>query len=472
MKAHAHKLILFVSLSIMGLACGGEGTVGDGGAGPTKEELGEFNQFEAIEQDGEGNYIDVDGRTCSDPTPCGNCDHDCRASGNPYRQPGEPFNPQTDVCLDLEILLTEAIPTVVMLIDQSGSMDQNFGGVNRLDATYGALMEPVDGLVSSLQDRYRFGMALYTSFDGGPTCPNIRDVKPEFNNYETINRVFQPAKPEDETPTGEAILGIMRMFEEDDVRGPKVILLATDGEPDTCAQPNPQNGQGEAVEAANQAFARGVETVVLSVGEEVSEGHLRDMADAGAGMPRGSGTPFFKANDPDALKANLENIIVGTRECVFQIEGGILDPQLAPEGRVAINGGELQYGEEGWKFHQDEAFCFGSKQCLELTGSACRVIQHGTAKVEANFPCVYGDPDGDNGYGSKYPPGNPATGIPGIGSGDINNGTGNPADVNNGTGNPGTTGQCISPGGSCDYDGDCCSGLCARNGARGVCDLQ
>ena len=36
----------------------------------------------------------------------------------------------------------------------------------------------------------------------------------------------------------------------DPAPGDKVIVLATDGEPDTCAEPNPQNGQGVAVAAA------------------------------------------------------------------------------------------------------------------------------------------------------------------------------------------------------------------------------
>jgi len=455
---HRRLLIYLFTLFCAGLmACGGDastevpGEMSDGANGAD-------DVPEGLEKTHDGNYVDQEGRTCDTATPCGDCDLDCRPAGNPFYPPapGEPIQPGVNECSDLQVNLEEATPTVVLLIDQSGSMNQNFGGVNRLDATYGALMDPVDGLVSTLQDSIRFGMALYTSYDGGPTCPNIRDVRPLFNNYDAIKRVLEPASPQEDTPTGEAILGIMRMFEDDQVRGPKVILLATDGEPDTCAEPDPQNGHEESIQAAQQAHARGVETVVLSVGNEISERHLQDMANAGAGLAPGDSTqiPFYRADDPDSLKQHMAQIISGSRNCIFQVDGGILDPALANRATIRVNGAEVPFaGSDGWVLHQNEQVCFGARQCIELRGNACENIQHGNVDIEGDFVCVYDDPEGKNGYGDPT--------------------TGDDPDGGDGTDDPGPgDGVCIPAGGECEYDGDCCSGLCGESGARSACVLN
>ncbi|MEZ4461713.1 MAG: VWA domain-containing protein [bacterium] len=400
-------------------------------------------------------YIDSYGNECATPTPCGNCDFDCKPAGNPFREPG-PIGPN-DECAELTVNLTEAIPTVVLLVDQSGSMTANFGNQNRWEATYSSLMNPNTGLVSTLQDRFRFGFALYTSFNGGQTCPNLRDVRPEFNNYAAIDRVFSNSRPEDDTPTGASILGTLRQFEENPVRGPKILLLATDGEPDTCDVPDPRNNderqaaQQESVAAVEEAFSRGVQTVVLSVGDQVGEQHLQEMAIAGAG---GQTAPFYRANDPDQLKNQLEQIITGSRDCIFQVDGGILDPRLVPQGSIQVNGNAVPYGDSGWVFHQDEQVCFGAKQCIELKGPTCDSIQHGDAQVGGNFLCVYNDPKGDNGYGTTVP------GTVGNGDPDLNTIPTNPS------------GTCGGPGASCSYDGDCCSGLCGRTGTGGTCIVQ
>lgn len=432
-----HAILSFAAAAIVA-GCGSDQT--NDGTLPNGDPLPD-----GLSENGEA-YVDTEGRECATPTPCGNCDFDCTPAGNPFREPG-PMGPQ-DQCAELTVNLTEAIPTVVLLVDQSGSMTSRFGNQNRWEATYASLMNPTTGLVATLQDRFRFGFALYTSFNGGATCPNLRDVRPDFNNFDAIDRVFSSSKPEDDTPTGASILGTMRQFEENPVRGPKILLLATDGEPDTCDVPDPgdntqrQAAQQETVAAAEEAFSRGVQTVVLSVGDQVGEQHLQDVATAGAG---GQTAPFYRANDPDQLKTTLEKIITGSRDCIFQVDGGILDPRLAPQGNIQVNGAPIPYGDNGWVFHQDQQLCFGAKQCIELKGSTCDSIQHGHTQIGGDFLCVYNDPNGDNGYGTTVP-------------GTV------PPDVT-----PIPTDACRGAGGDCSYDGDCCSGVCGKTGTHGQC---
>lgn len=533
------------------------------GCGGCDEVLGDNNATSNVDNnvDNNGtynednNFVAPDGSVCSDATPCGNCDQDCRPSGNPFAGGGgdggdgsaggggtgydgetcainsdcrglcgnantcegfggggydgdsclsdndcrgtcggdglctgggtggggtggggggggggtpnnmTPNNGtgggggtgggDTTTCLDLQIDLEYAIPTVVLLIDQSGSMTEDFGmGFNRWEAAYASLMDPVDGLVQELQGAFRIGLSLYTN-TGGPECPLLADVRPELNNYTPIDTVFAQAEPQNDTPTGESILGTLRQFDIHLDQGRKLLLLATDGEPDTCAVPNPQTGQPEAVAAAETAFQQGVETIALSVGDQVGAPHLQDMANAGVGLPVGGAqqAPYYTANDPDQLKNEMRAIIDSARSCIFRVQGGVIDPGLLDQSMLTVDGVAIQYNDpNGWIYHQNRATCQGAKQCIELQGDACLSIQDGQPHdIVGDFLCAYYDPE------------NPPIGGGGGGGGNTNNGMGG-----GGGGGGGGPGPCVNAGGGCTFDGDCCSGICSAN-TGGIC---
>ena len=74
---------------------------------------------------------------------------------------------------------------------------------------------------------------------------------------------------------------MLKKLENPAIPGPKYIVLATDGEPDTCAVPNPSNGQPEAIAAAPSSFAKGIPLFYISVGTDVSATLAQAMANAG-----------------------------------------------------------------------------------------------------------------------------------------------------------------------------------------------
>ncbi len=414
-------------------------------------------------------FTDGMGRTCSELTPCMDCDETCKPAGNPFasKNNGQSNNNGSNgsttgvtrgtnngsstggdtVCSELDVTFSTPVATVVLLIDQSGSMDEDFGqGQNRFEATYDVLMNPADGLVVQFQDDYRFGFSLYTSFNGGPTCPELSDVKPSLNNFGPIDTVFSQAKPEDDTPTGESIRGVMRMYEGFD-DGPHILLLATDGLPDSCDEPDGGNGdipKQLTLDATKDAFAvEKVSTFILSVGTAISDKHLQEVANLGVGMAQdgsAGNAPFFSANNTDDLKSEMKKIITQSRGCIFKLDGAILDLALIDRGQVTVNGMNVTYQDaNGFVIHQDPLKCFGSKQCLELTGSACEAVASGAVSVNGRFICVYDDP---------IPGDDPTT--------------------------PGETpGMCKNPGEGCLYSGDCCSGLCTGfGGSMGQCIVQ
>ncbi|MCA9619551.1 MAG: VWA domain-containing protein, partial [Myxococcales bacterium] len=144
-----------------------------------------------------------------------------------------------DGCADVQVTFAPVTPNVVLLIDQSGSMTSSYPGGNRWNVLHDALMDPQDGVVHTLEGTVRFGLALYTSFDGnqGGTCPVLTEVSLALGNHAAIDAVYSGAQPEDETPTGESLEQVATALVGLAEDGPKIIILATDGEPDTCAEP-------------------------------------------------------------------------------------------------------------------------------------------------------------------------------------------------------------------------------------------
>jgi hypothetical protein len=274
------------------------------------------------------------------------------------------------------------VPTVILLIDQSGSMTADFDGTDRWNAVRTALIEPGTGVIATLQDTVSFGLALYTSNggDAGGECPVLTEVTHMTGNLDAITEIYEDESPTGDTPTGDSIDSVVAVLAEEMADGPKIIVLATDGEPDTCEVPNPQNGQVEAVTAVENAFTEDVQTFVISVGNDVSETHLQDLANAGVGwMPGDPDAPFYVPSDQDAMVAAFEEIINGVRSCVLTLDTAIL-PGQADQGTVTINGVEITFDDpNGWQVN--------SPTEIELLGTSCEAIQEGDVEITVEFTC-------------------------------------------------------------------------------------
>lgn len=285
-------------------------------------------------------------------------------------------------CPSAEVTFTPQIPTVLLLIDQSGSMTTRFGRQSRWDAVRDALTAE-EGVIDSLQGQVRFGLALYTSHNGslsGNICPILTEVPPAIDNLAAISAVYDEAEPEEETPTGDAIFVVTESLSAFSEPGPKVIVLATDGEPDTCAEPNPQRGQALAIEAVEAAYAAGIRTYVIAVGNEIGQEHLQDIANAGAGWQDGDPlVPFYQPADQAAMIETFSSIVQDVRECVLTLDGAIL-PGQEDRGTVTINGDVVPFNDpDGWRVN--------SPSEIELTGAACELIQGGNVDVRVEFTC-------------------------------------------------------------------------------------
>ena len=278
----------------------------------------------------------------------------------------------------------------MFLVDQSGSMTAGFGGgQDRWQAAHSAITQ----IVSELDPIVAFGLTTYQSNGGGSVpdeCPVFEfQVAVALDNGSAINMSYPANFPGGgDTPTGESITEIVNYLEGSNLPGdgPAIIVLATDGEPDTCAIPNPQTGQAEAVAAAEAAFMSGYETFILSVGNDVSDAHLQDMANVGVGKPvdeSGDPAPFWKATDSAQLAAAFDEIITASISCDIQMDKRFEDPLKAcndPGSVVMLNDNELSCPSE-WRPKD------GVDDVIELVGAACDEFKSGASTFTAVFPC-------------------------------------------------------------------------------------
>jgi hypothetical protein len=289
----------------------------------------------------------------------------------------------------------------MFLVDQSGSMTSGFGNnLNRWEAAHSA----INSIVSDLDSIVRFGLTTYTSENGddNPPCPRLpTQVDFALNNAGTIgdNGVFPasyPSQDGDDTPTGDSIDALVSLIQGNPppAEGPTIIVLATDGEPDSCEcpdenhplcsqQPPPIPPRDQAVQAAERAFDAGMELYVLWVGSLTNSGtraHIQDVANAGVGE---TDAPFWVGTNPDDLETEFRTIISNSISCDITVAERFVDPAKAcQEGDVWLDGVPLACSDtDGWRVKP------GNDQVIELVGSACETLKSGDVTFSAEFPC-------------------------------------------------------------------------------------
>jgi len=306
----------------------------------------------------------------------------------------------------------------MFLVDQSGSMDfDDFGpmNLNRWTAAHTAVTsivsDPVDDIV-------RFGLTTYTSRNGNDNlpCPRLpvagnplaASPRVDFglNNGGPIgnNSIYPALYPDDageDTPTGDsidALVGLIKASPPPD-DGPTIIVLATDGEPDSCEYPDPNNAfeenfsKQEAVDAAAAAhndLEMPIDVFVLWVGDlnenptDPVRSHLQDVANAGVD---GTGTVWV-GDDPASLQGAFQQIVSDSISCDVPMAERFVNVAAAcAEGDVRLDGIPLSCPSE-WRVKP------GVDNVIELIDNpdpmvtdACDTFKSGSVTFTADFPC-------------------------------------------------------------------------------------
>jgi von Willebrand factor type A domain-containing protein len=290
-------------------------------------------------------------------------------------------------CVKLDVKFDQVPPIVLLLIDQSSSMNDDFDGESRWDTLRDTLLNRDSSLLSTLQSEVRFGMVLYSSRNGSTgdfACPLLEKVEIKLDNFDDMRRLLDGADPVDDTPTAESVVAVTEQLEAVTEPGEKFLILATDGEPDTCADPDAQNAASRAnvakeasIAAVTAAFAKGITTRVISVGDEVGADHLKALAVAGSGGDQTA--EAYTALNTTALEEAFSSIIGEARSCDFQLDGTVKAAD-AGRGTVTLDGEALVFGDaNGWVMPDEST--------VRVQGSACDALQNSAAGILMDFPC-------------------------------------------------------------------------------------
>ncbi len=303
-------------------------------------------------------------------------------------------------CAKVNVAAHPTTPNVILIIDQSSSMGEDLGGVSRWQALKNVLLGD-EGLIAELESQVRFGLYLYSSKDFDIECPALTIVPASLDNLEAITEVYSPASMIEDTPTGDAINAITDMlaggFNDQGGGDQTIFILATDGEPDTCAQPDPQRGQQHAIDAVKRAFDEGFKTFVLAVSEDnqqgISSGHAQDLANTGTGKPLvpyrdcedapdpATCAPFYRVDSVKKLENSLREIVSGQLDCVMRLDGSFPEEVKGAcdaQGTITLNGQDLTC-ETDWVIVE--------RSVIEIKGAACDKLKQPGASFSASFAC-------------------------------------------------------------------------------------
>ena len=305
-------------------------------------------------------------------------------------------------CVEASATGTRVTPRVILVLDGSCSMSTNYpaNGANsatmcvdnpmgRWSALRRALVEPQTGIVAKLQHVVQFGVVV---FGTQPKCPIPGDpVAPALNNLMQIEGKLGAVQPGMNTPTGPALDWVyknqIQPDNPDDANGPQIVILATDGEPNSCGGSgrNTTNYQ-PSIDAVTRGSAMGVKTYVISLADSAGafHDHLQQLANLG-NPSAGSAAKLYEPTSPAQLAADLESLVGSAVSCEIALSGTITQG-MECQGTVMLNGSPIECnGANGWKLVDPRH--------IQLQGSACKTLMDKAALVDARFPCSGFVPD-------------------------------------------------------------------------------
>lgn len=348
-----------------------------------------------------------------------------------------------EICASAVVQTNKNMPTIVFIVDGSGSMCAPFGETTtRWQSLRTALLDPMKGLVYKLQNAVRFGITLYDgtidpmlSLDansliqnppcaliyatiGGKNmgmCPQLLEaMPPKLDNAAAIDMVYPQVELGGSTPTDRVIGQVMdglianQVPARPDEPAPAktYVILATDGAPnDICVNGTGGDGSKQrqgVLAAVDRGAAAGITTWVISLasGDPVLQTHLDEVAKHGD--PGNGAAVTFSPTNPDDLIKTLAGLLGGAVGCHIALNGtvtvgqeclGTVEQNGAPLACCQANTpGALSCGAastaapNGWQLTDPHS--------IELVGDACTSFLLGSGSVlSARFPCKVFQPD-------------------------------------------------------------------------------
>jgi hypothetical protein len=312
-------------------------------------------------------------------------------------------------CTDGPITLLEADPTLMFVLDRSGSMGDHLGKSNGQQSRWSILTDALSATLPPVDASMEIGALLYPGGFGqlgGMTCsvPLAPDLPPAKGNVAALLALMAQTPPGGATPTADAVyMAASALAGVRAATTARALVLATDGGPNCntdldstvcrCVMVN-QSCQGKPRMCLDDARTEeriagfektGLPTYVIGIQDEGDDSLtdvLNAMADAG-GRPRADPAQrYYAARSAAELDAALAAIRDQVGACTY-LTTSVPDAQ----GTIvlSVNGVVVPFDEagvEGWTWAST------TNGEIALRGTAClAAAASATAKVAAVVKC-------------------------------------------------------------------------------------
>jgi hypothetical protein len=268
-------------------------------------------------------------------------------------------------------------PSIILVLDRSGSMSGTDISPTRYKAMRSALVDTTTGIVTQLESKAYFGSELYWASSGQTL--NTAIVPRALNNAAAIRTSLQDNSPGGNTPTYSALDKAVADFgaTPPPADSPPVIVLATDGLPTDDNGEGSTSAKNASVTAAANAYAAGIPVYVLAINQ--NDQHFQDLANAGQGWQSGDpDVQYYPVGNAADLQTAFQTIINGVISCDLSLTSAIDDGQ-AMNGTLTINGVTQTYGTD---------WVLVGGNTIRVQGAACTMLKSTqNPNVQATFPC-------------------------------------------------------------------------------------
>jgi hypothetical protein len=277
--------------------------------------------------------------------------------------------PDAGPCLPRPVPLTPAVPTVMFVVDRSGSMNEDLdgnmdGGTTRwqvLETSLRSVLPPLDQQIA-------MGVLMYPVAGSACLAPSGVDLSPATGNTARVLNLFSTSMPLGGTPTSDSVgVAADHLRQLRTATSARALILATDGAPNcnpalpratcTCTSPpqtRPNCEEGthclddqRTVTTLGTWFGAGIPTYVIGLGSQLNvfAGTLERMAVAG-GVPRMGMPRYYSATSQAELTDAFQRITSQLTRCTFLLNGLGLNDTFV----VDVGGTVVPEGPDGWEW--------------------------------------------------------------------------------------------------------------------------
>ena len=289
-------------------------------------------------------------------------------AGPPDAGPPDAGPPDAGPCIPRPVPLVPAVPTVMFVIDRSGSMDQDLDG--RYDAgvpRWRVLETSLRSTLPPLDQQIAMGALMYPVRLDSCAAPTSVDLSPAQGNANRLLGLFTNSRPLGGTPTADALsVAAAHLRTLRTANSARAVILATDGAPNcnfnlnpatcVCSSPPNPNCPGPdfclddvgTINELRNLFSARLPTYVIGLGSGLNQfaSTLDAMAVAG-GVPRmGVGPRYYSVANQAELTAASGRITSQLTRCTFLLNGLSVNDTFT----VQVGGVSVPQGPNGWEW--------------------------------------------------------------------------------------------------------------------------